>query len=106
MYFRYDASHQGETYRRPQGWDVENATDETVPAWTTANLQAGLQFSDGWSATLFVRNVWNETASNYVGSDRSWLATDIPGNAERGLQVQERTLQKPRTISLQVSKKF
>jgi outer membrane receptor protein involved in Fe transport len=106
MYFRYDESFQGETYRRPQGWDSENATDEKVPSWRTANFQAGMQFDGGWSAALFVRNVWNETASNYVGSDRWWLATDIPGNAERGLQVQERTLQRPRTISLQVSKKF
>lgn len=106
MYFRYDEAYQGETYRRPQGWDDENATDEKVPEWTTANFQAGFQLNDGWSAALFVRNVWNETASNYVGSERWWLASDIPGNAERGLQVQERTLQRPRTISLQVSKKF
>lgn len=106
MYLRYDTSYQGKTYRQPQGWDDENAPDETVPSWNTANIQAGMQFDNGWSAALFVRNVWNETGSNYVGSYRWWLQSGIPGNADRGLQVQERTLQKPRTISLQVTKKF
>jgi len=105
LYLRYDMSYQGETFRQPQGWDSENAADEIVPSWTTANIQAGLQFENELSVALFVRNVWNETASNYVGSDRWWLQTDIPGNTA-GLQVQERTLQKPRTISLQLTKKF
>ena len=105
LYLRYDMSYQGETFRQPQGWDSENAADEKVPSWTTANIQAGLQFDNELSVALFVRNVWNETASNYVGSDRWWLQTDIPGNTA-GLQVQERTLQKPRTISLQLTKKF
>ena len=98
-------SYQGETFRRPQGWDTESATDENVPSWTTANFQAGLQFDNELSLALFVRNVWGETGSNYVGSYRDWLQDGIPGNTT-GLQVQESTLQKPRTISLQLTKKF
>jgi len=106
LYFRYDTSYQGETFRRPQGWDTANDSDEIIPSWTTANFQVGMQFENDLSMSLFVRNVWNETASNYVGSYRYWLQTDIPGNATRGLQVQESTLQRPRTISLQLAKKF
>jgi outer membrane receptor protein involved in Fe transport len=106
LYLRYDSAYQGETFRQPQGWDDESAPDQKVPSWTTANFQVGLDLENDLSVALFVRNIWNETASNYVGSFRSWLQTDIPGNAERGLQVHERTLQRPRTISLQVTKKF
>ncbi len=106
VYLRYDSAHQGETFRQPQGWDDENVPDEKVPGWTTANFQIGMDFQNDLSAALFVRNVWGETASNYVGSYRTWLQTDIPGNADRGLQVHERTLQKPRTVSLQITKKF
>lgn len=106
LYLRYDSSYQGETYRQPQGWDDENAPDEKVPSWTTANFQIGLDFPNELSVALFVRNVWDETASNYVGSHRYWLQEGIPGNADRGLQVHERTLQRPRTISLQVTKDF
>jgi len=105
LYLRYDMSYQGETFRRPQGWDTESATDENVPSWTTANFQAGLQFDNELSLALFVRNVWGETGSNYVGSYRDYLQDGIPGNTT-GLQVQESTLQKPRTISLQLTKKF
>jgi len=106
MFFRYDASYQGETFRQPQGWDTENDTDEILPSWTTANLQTGMDFDNGWSANLFVRNVWNETGTNYLGSYHWWLQDSIPGNADRGLQVQEATLQRPRTISLSVTKRF
>lgn len=106
LYLRYDSSYQGETFRQPQGWDDENAPDEKVPDWTTANFQVGLNFENDLSVALFVRNVWDESASNYVGSYRWWLQTDIPGNAERGLQVHEGTLQRPRTVSLQVTKEF
>lgn len=105
LYLRYDTSYQGETFRRPQGWDSESATDEIVPSWTTANFQAGLEFENDLSIALFVRNVWGETGSNYVGAYRDYLQTGIPGNTA-GLQVQESTLQRPRTISLQLTKKF
>ncbi len=106
VFFRYDESYQGETFRQPQGWDGGGDTDEKLPAWTTANLQAGMQLDNGWSANIFVRNVWNEDGVNYLGSYRWWLESAIQGNAGRGLQVQEATLQKPRTISLTVSKTF
>jgi len=105
LFLRYDSSYQGETYRQPQGWDSENDPDQIVPSWTTANFQAGMQFENDLSVGLFVRNVWNETGSNYSGSYRYWLQDGIPGNTA-GLQVHERTLQKPRTISLQLTKKF
>jgi outer membrane receptor protein involved in Fe transport len=105
LFFRYDMSFQDESFRQAQGWDTANASDEKVPSWTTANFQAGLQFPSELSVTLFVRNVWGETASNYVGSYRYWLEDGIPGNTS-GLQVQESTLQKPRTISLTLTKKF
>ena len=105
LFLRYDSSYQGETYRQPQGWDNENDPDQIIPSWTTANFQAGLQFENDLSVGLFVRNVWGETGSNYSGSYRYWLQDGIPGNTA-GLQVHERTLQRPRTISLQLSKKF
>ena len=105
LFLRYDSSYQGETYRQPQGWDNENDPDQIVPSWTTANFQAGMQFENDLSVGLFVRNVWGETGSNYSGSYRYWLQDGIPGNTA-GLQVHERTLQRPRTISLQLTKKF
>ena len=106
LYLRYDSAYQGETFRQPQGWDTEGDPDQRVPSWTTANFQVGMDLENDLSIALFVRNIWNETASNYVGSYRWWLQTDIPGNADRGLQVHEQTLQRPRTISLQATKKF
>jgi len=105
LWFRYDHSYQGETYRRPQGWDSTGDSDEIIPSWKTANFQAGMQFQNDLSVTLFVRNVWDEAAVNYVSAYRSWLQDGIPGNTS-GLQVQERTLQRPRTISVMVEKKF
>jgi outer membrane receptor protein involved in Fe transport len=108
LYFRYDESYQDEYFRRPAGigWDDLDDPDAIVPDWRTANVQAGFYFDNGWSVSLFVRNVWGDTASNYLSSYKWWLETDIPGNADRGLQVMERTLQRPRTTNLQISKKF
>ena len=107
-YFRYDESYQDESFRRPAGigWDDLDDPDAIVPSWRTGNFQAGFQSENDWALTLFVRNVWGETASSYLSSYKWWLETDIPGNADRGLQVMERTLQRPRTYNLQFSKKF
>jgi outer membrane receptor protein involved in Fe transport len=105
LFFRYDESFQDDSFRRPEGWDDPDEPDAIVPSWRTANFQAGFAFENGWSATLFVRNVWDDKASNYLSSYKYWYENS-PGNADRGLQVMERTLQKPRTTSLMISKKF
>ena len=107
LFFRYDESFQDEMPRRPTGagWDDPTEPDYKVPSWSTGNLQAGMAWDNGTSLSLFVRNVWNEAATNYLSAyDTDML--DIPGNAERGLFVQMRTLQRPRTISLQFRKSF
>ncbi len=105
LWLRYDYSYQGETLRNVGGTDDPEAPDYKLPATKSSNFQAGFSFDNDLTVSLMVRNLFNKANVNYMGNNHWWLQTDIPGNT-RGLQVQEATLQRPRTISLSVTKKF
>lgn len=105
FWLRYDHSYQGETLRNNGGWDDPGDPDYILPAYTQGNFQAGLSMNNELTISLMVRNAWGDTGSAYSSSYRYWLQDDIPGNTQ-GLQVHERTLQRPRTVGLSLTKKF
>ena len=120
LYLRYDWFYSGSVYRQPgnsqtwSSWDPQadpstTPPDVKIPSWETSNLQAALNFENDLTLTLFVRNVWGDTATSYVSNYLWWyskynpyIGLDNPMN----IGVMERTLQKPRTITLLLSKKF
>lgn len=100
MWFRYDTSYQSETYD-----DLETAAANDpvglIPSWSTANFQVGWASESEWTYTLFVRNVWNDTGINSLQSSTFYYDFfGQPGDSWL------RTLQKPRTISFNVTKRF
>ncbi|MDH4049510.1 MAG: TonB-dependent receptor [Gammaproteobacteria bacterium] len=100
LWFRYDTSYQSET------WDnLDAAQDQDlealIPSWSTSNLQVGVNFESGWDVSLMARNVWNESGINSLYN--STYASDWFGDPR---WRNERTLQRPRTISLNLRKRF
>ncbi|MDH5311921.1 MAG: TonB-dependent receptor, partial [Gammaproteobacteria bacterium] len=100
LWFRYDTSYQSET------WDNLDAAQELdfealIPSWRTSNFQVGFDFAQDWGVTLMARNIWNDTGINaLINSTYAGEWFDDP--RYRNL----RTLQRPRTISLTVRKRF
>jgi hypothetical protein len=100
IWFRYDTTYQGKS------WDnLDAAVDQDpngiIPAWRTSNLQAGVLFDNEWAVTLMARNVWNDTGVNslyYSSYSSDWFGDP------RWRFI--RTIQRPRTISLTVRKRF
>lgn len=106
LWFRYDTSFQDET------WDNTSAASENdpnglVPAWRSSNLQVGLSLDNDLTITLMARNIWgnkginNLETSTYYADWFEGISGEDPG---WGRYI--RTYQKPRTISLSVTKKF
>jgi outer membrane receptor protein involved in Fe transport len=100
LWFRYDTSYQGESW---DNLDAALEQDPTglIPSWETSNLQAGLSLQNGWDVSLMARNVWNDTGINslYHSSYASvWFDDPRWRN--------ERTIQRPRTYGLSVTKRF
>jgi outer membrane receptor protein involved in Fe transport len=106
LWFRYDTSYQAET------WDnltaaVDNDPEGIIPSWTTSNLQVGMDFESGWELSVMARNIWNDTGINsliYSTYASDWFEL-LQGEPEPRFR-NERTLQRPRTISLNVRKRF
>jgi outer membrane receptor protein involved in Fe transport len=100
LWFRYDTSYQAET------WDnldaaLDNDPNGLIPSWTSSNFQVGMDFQSDWDVSLMARNVWNDTGIN------SLYYTSYAGEWFGDPRFQyERTLQRPRTISLNVRKRF
>jgi outer membrane receptor protein involved in Fe transport len=100
LWFRYDYSYQGKT------WDnldaaLNNDLEALIPSWSTSNFQVGMNFENGWDVSLMARNLWNEAGINSLYN--STYASDFFGDPRFR---NERTLQRPRTISLNVRKRF
>jgi outer membrane receptor protein involved in Fe transport len=99
LWFRYDTSYQSET------WDnvdaaIENDLTGLIPSWKSSNLQVGLGM-ETWDVSLMARNLWNDTGINaLIHSAYAGEHFDDPRFRY------ERTLQRPRTISLSVRKRF
>jgi outer membrane receptor protein involved in Fe transport len=77
-----------------------DALDQKLPSFSTATLQLGYTATSGWEASLVVRNLFDESGYNYLGTSDYG---DYFGDP-RFRYV--RTLQRPRTISLSFSKKW
>ena len=60
---RLETSYTGSRYSLefPYGFSTNGAYQQ-LPGYSLTNLRAGIQSSDGWSATLFVNNVFNKHA--------------------------------------------
>jgi outer membrane receptor protein involved in Fe transport len=120
LYMRYDWFYSGSILRQPDGDDTWSpyfyALDQSVPppdyklpSWQTSNFQVGMDFDNDLSVALFVKNIWNDKASGWATSFRWWLHSENVWTAlpnPQNLFVQEHVLQRPRTIMLQVTKKF
>jgi outer membrane receptor protein involved in Fe transport len=100
LWFRYDTSYQAET------WDnldaaLDNDATGIIPSWRSSNLQVGMEFESGWDLSVMARNLWNDAGINaLIHSDYASVWFDDPRFRN------ERTLQRPRTISLSVRKRF
>lgn len=100
MWLRYDTSYQSKT------WDdlssaLENDPVGLIPSWNHSNFQVGMAFQNDWTVSLFVRNVWNDRGISALYS--STFYTDYFGQTG---QSELRTIAKPRTYSLSVTKRF
>lgn len=99
LWFRYDTSYQSET------WDnldaaLDNDLEALIPSWTSSNLQIGLT-RESWDVSLMARNIWNDKGINSLIN--STYASDYFGVDQFR---NERTVQRPRTISLNLRKRF
>ena len=100
LWFRYDTSYQSET------WDnldaaQDNDLEALIPSWSSSNAQVGMSFDNGWGLTLVAKNVWNDKGINSL-INTTYEADWFGDPRYRNL----RTLQRPRTISLNVRKRF
>jgi outer membrane receptor protein involved in Fe transport len=99
LWFRYDTSYQSET------WDnldaaLDNDLEALIPSWKSSNLQIGLS-RQTWDISLMARNIWNDMGINSLIN--STYASDYFGDTRFR---NERTVQRPRTISLSLRKRF
>jgi outer membrane receptor protein involved in Fe transport len=100
LYLRADISYRG-GYFSDLSQAIEGGAYDVGSA-TTSNLQVGLQM-ETWNATLMVRNLTNERAN----TDTSYEMQDY-GNYWGSSEYfgEYRSLARPRTISLRLTKNF
>jgi len=103
LWFRYDASYQSSTFNTLDS-ALNDDPDGLIPSWNSANLQAGLTLNSGWDVSLIARNVWDEANVSWLDSTFYTGPGTIYPDDNRFNHF--RTLEKPRTIGLQVRKKF
>jgi len=80
----------------------DNNRDLLVPSSSTSTLQFGFDHENGWSTSLVVRNLFDESGYNYIsGSDYS----DSVGTTDPRYRYL-RSLQRPRSVYLSFTKKW
>ncbi|MGD9599811.1 MAG: TonB-dependent receptor [Steroidobacteraceae bacterium] len=100
LWFRYDTTYRGEA------WDNLTAAEDNdpggrIPSWRSDNAQVGMDFNNGLQVSLMARNIWDEagvSAISYSDYQSEWFGDSRFRNM--------RTLQRPRTITLSVRKRF
>ena len=101
LWFYYDISYRDETWNGL--WDIlNNDVNGLAPSSTYSSFSTGLQWDNGWSTDINVRNLFDERGYNYVSTSENDDA-DLFGDA-RFHNV--RTLDRPRTVWLSVRKNF
>jgi len=100
MYIRYDLSYRGGYYSELGVADAGG--DYDVGSATTSNLQVGLQM-ESWTATLMIRNLTDEKANTYTDYEMQDYANYWGSEEYFG---EYRSLARPRTISLRLTKTF
>jgi len=85
----------------PASPDFSGSTLADVDSYTKSNLQIGYE-RETWAATLFVRNLTNETANTFTGNGASGYG-EYWGHTGFG---ETHNLARPRTISLRLTKRF
>jgi len=100
LWFRYDTSYVGAL------WDnlddvLDNEPAGRVPGYHYSNFRIGLSLQNQWEFSLMARNVWDDRGINNI--IRSTYAPALFGDPRFR---NERTIQRPRTISLSVRKRF
>lgn len=106
LWFRYDTSFQDEVWANTTA-TAENDPNGIIPAWRSSNLQVGLSLDNDWTVRLMARNVWNNKGTNDL-STSTYYADWYEGvtGEDPGWGRYIRTYQRPRTISLSVTKRF
>lgn len=100
LWFRYDTSYQGESWDNLDAALEEDPTG-LIPSWESSNLQVGLNLRSGWNVSLMARNVWDDRGINslyHTSYAAEWFGDPRWRN--------ERTIQRPRTYGLSVTKRF
>ncbi|HNP37308.1 MAG TPA: TonB-dependent receptor [Woeseiaceae bacterium] len=100
LWFRYDTSYQSDTWDNLDA-SFDNDPDGKIPSWRSSNLQVGINFVNDWDVSLMARNVWNDRGINaliYNDTASEWFGDPRFRNL--------RTIQRPRTISLSLRKRF
>jgi len=99
LWFGYNHTYQSSKWN-----NITNAVardpDGKVPAWDLANAHVGLTLQNGWEWQLTARNIWDERAINALWNDSSGEFFGDPRFDNM------RTYARPRTIGLQVRKRF
>jgi outer membrane receptor protein involved in Fe transport len=99
FYTRFSYTYQGRT------WDSISAIEENnrelyLPAWKSGTFQLGFTADNGWETALIVRNVFDDKGFNYMAGVGDGETFGDP----RWRYL--RSLERPRTISLSVTKRW
>ena len=112
MWLRFDTYYVGPMYSalwradlaNPDSPDYETGNKEDVDSYTKSNLQIGYESVKGnWTATLFVRNLFNDRANTFTSSGDAGYYADFWGHTGFG---DTHNLARPRTTSLRFTKRF
>jgi len=106
LWFRYDTSFQDEVWDNTDS-AAEGDVNGIVPSWRSSNLQVGLSLDNEWTIRLMARNVWNNQGINDLQMS-TYYADWFEGvsGQDPGWGRYIRTYQRPRTISLSLTKRF
>lgn len=100
LWFRYDVSYMGSSWDTLSG-ARNNDPLRYLPAWSSSNLQVGFSFDNDLTISLMARNLTDEH-----GMTATWDQDYISNWFGDPRWQQMPTLQRPRTISLNIRKKF
>jgi outer membrane receptor protein involved in Fe transport len=92
-------TYQGEYWNSLTAIRTDNR-DQIIPSSSLTTLQFGFSSNNGWDAALIVRNLFDE-------ADVGWLSSADYGSFFDDSRFRYvRTLERPRTISLSLTKKW
>jgi outer membrane receptor protein involved in Fe transport len=102
VFLHYDFSYQSETWNQLSAI-TEGDTEGIIEAWNVSNFRAGANLKNDWSVTLVVRNLFDQKAISDLDGGFQRFTSDLFNTT---FNRDKRTYNRPRTIGVQVRKRF